>query len=243
MRLLLLSDIHGNWPALSAVARTFVPESFDAILNCGDTLVYAPFHNEVITWLRRYRVVSICGNTDRKVQKLLRGKSFKKPAKQEKRVMYEQAAEKLTKENALWLLALKKSATLKLAGRKIALFHGSPADHNEFLFPDTPCSRFAELAATVGSRGVEIVITGHSHTPYLKKVAGVWFINPGSVGRMFDGNPQAACAILKLGPRSGEISLTPHRVSWDLEEMAARLHLDHCPPIYEQMYRSGKKLN
>ena len=49
MKILLLSDIHANYPALEAVADYAPPASYDLICNCGDTTVYAPFPNETST--------------------------------------------------------------------------------------------------------------------------------------------------------------------------------------------------
>ncbi|WP_267928343.1 metallophosphoesterase family protein [Desulfolithobacter dissulfuricans] len=43
MKFLLLADIHGNFPALEAVATHWSPDEFDAIIHAGDATVYAPF--------------------------------------------------------------------------------------------------------------------------------------------------------------------------------------------------------
>ncbi|MGB3223768.1 MAG: metallophosphoesterase family protein, partial [Desulforhopalus sp.] len=79
IRLLLISDIHGNYPALQAIDRQLNAANFDYIINSGDCLVYAPFPNETLDWLSKHKAISILGNTDQKVIKLLLGKSFKKP--------------------------------------------------------------------------------------------------------------------------------------------------------------------
>jgi hypothetical protein len=77
---------------LKRSAGAVEPLACEQIFNCGDTLVYAPFPNETIDWLRRRAVFSIRGNTDDKVIKLLKGKSFRKPSKPEKRIMYTSTA-------------------------------------------------------------------------------------------------------------------------------------------------------
>lgn len=241
MKILLLADIHSNFPALSAVEQAFAPATFTAILNCGDSLVYAPFYNETAEWLRDHHAISILGNTDRKVIKLLKGKDFKKPSDKEKRMMYLHAAEALNKENSAWLLGLKKKEKLKINGRELALYHGSPDDPDEFLFNTTPDARFLQLAEKMRRKGISIVVTGHSHTPYVKKLGGVWFINPGSVGRMFDGNPRASCAVLQLTEE--EVRITPHRLEYDVEAVVKKLQQEGDPPVYSDMYRLGRKLN
>jgi predicted phosphodiesterase len=247
IRILLISDIHGNYPALKAIDKKFDVPSFHYIINSGDSLVYAPFPNETLTWLQKNRAFSILGNTDQKVIKLLRGKSFKKPGKPEKRIMYSSTAEELSKINRRYLLSLAKTCKLDLSppGKtvekhkiKIGIYHGSPADHKEFLFADTPDSRFHEL---VGLTNCDIVITGHSHTPYHKTLSNVHFINPGSVGRMFDGDPRASCATLEI--TADGITVQHFRIAYQINELVLKIRESKLPELYVTMFKNGKKLN
>ncbi len=238
VKILLISDIHGNFPALEAVEQQVRNESFDLIINGGDTTVYAPFPNETIDWLREHNSISILGNTDIKVLHLLEGRKLKKPRKAEKRIMYTWTAEHLTPENRKYLSQIKKTARLDLEGHRIGLFHGSPANDNEHLFQDTPATRFRELTRKTDCN---IIITGHSHSPFHKKINDVHFINPGSVGRMFDKNPDASYAIVDLA--SDLVQVTLYRCPYDVEQVVSKLRKNLMPPIYEDMYRLGRKLN
>lgn len=245
MHILLVSDIHGNWPALKAVAAYF-PEPFDLVINGGDTTVYGPFPNETIDWLRAANARSILGNTDRLVAGLLCGRTFKKPSNPDKRIMYGWTAAELTDENRAWLLDLPVSTTVccpGLGGKNdrpitIGVFHGSPADPDEFLFATTPDCRFRELAAGTAH---ELVTVGHSHSPFHKIIDGIHFVNPGSTGRMFDGLPHAACAVIDIDDAT--IQVTLHRIDYPVEETVAQIKRLHLPPIYEEMYRLGRKMN
>ena len=238
VKFLLLSDIHANFPALYAVIQFFPGISFDAIFNCGDSLVYAPFPNETLHWLHTNKVHSIVGNTDRKVRKLLKGKNFKKPRKEEKRIMYNWTAQQLDFSARKYLLSLKKSKQISIAGQTIGLFHGSPEYPNEFLFPNTAPERFSALA---DSSPCNIIISGHSHTPFHKQVNNTHFINPGSVGRMFDSNPAASCAVLTI--RNKTIETKFYRIPWPIEHTVHALKKHKLPPIYQTMFIMGKKLN
>ena len=236
MKILLISDIHGNYPALEAVSRAVEPLECDHVLNCGDCLVYAPFANQTLDWLRRREAFSIRGNTDDRVIRLLKGKPLKKPTKPEKRIMYTSTAAALSKENVAFLLELKKKKLLRLGHTFIGLFHGSPIDHEEFLDVDTPDKRFRELAKATAC---EVVVTGHSHSPYHRLVDGVHFINPGSVGRMFDGCPDASFAILELC--RGVITVSHHRCPYDVETVVSALAANQLPAVYAEMFRTGRK--
>lgn len=247
MKILLLSDIHGNFPALQAIAAEFKPEGFDRIINCGDSLVYAPFPNETLSWLRRFDVLSILGNTDKKVIKLLHGKSFKKPSKPDKRVMYTSTAEALTTECSEYLQSFPQKDVLPLPRlfpgddprrNSLGIFHGSPEKPHEFLFATSPVSRFRELALKYP---YAIIATGHSHTPYHYHIEQTHFINPGSAGRMFDGNPEASCAVLEVSDAAIEVS--HHRIPYNVKNLIHALDHANLPEIYREMFIRGRKLN
>lgn len=238
-KILVLGDIHANYPALQAI-QNYVRESrFDRIINTGDFTVYGTFPNETIQWFRkRKKSVSILGGTDRRVLKILKGKKLKRPKKEEKRVMYYWTSENLRPNNVKYLQSLPRQTDFTIDNVRIGLFHGTFDNEDETLFASSPESRFRELAK--GST-FQVHIMGHSHTPYYKIIDGVHFVNPGSVGRMFDGDPRAAFAILKLS--SGEIAVEHFRISYPVEEVIKGLKKNRLPEIYAKMYRLGKKLN
>ena len=238
MKILLISDIHANFPALQAVAKYAPPDGFDLICNCGDTTVYAPFPNETIKWLKRHNAISILGNTDRKILKLAKGKQLIKPSKPDKRIMYSSTFDVLTKSSLSYLKSLPKKNIFQVNGVKIGLFHGSPENPNEFLFHTTDEDRFRALAKRSKQ---DIICVGHSHTPFHKEHEGIHFINPGSVGRMFDGNPAASFAILEIKKKG--IAVSHHRVPWKMNKMKKAIRENHLPEIYINMYERGLKLN
>ena len=238
-KILLLGDIHGNYPALQAIIKYIQPERFDWIINTGDFTVYSTFPNETIEWFRaRKNTICIRGNTDRKVLRILKGKKLKKPGKSEKRVMYFWTSENLHPENITYLRSLRKQTDIKVGGLRIGIFHGTLEDPDEELFPTAPESRFQQLAR---DSVYQVQIMGHSHVPYYRMVDGVHFINPGSVGRPFDGDPRTSFAILKVA--SGKIAVEHFRIPYAVEDVVKGLKEHKLPDIYAKMYRTGKKLN
>jgi len=238
-KLLLLGDVHGNFPALNAIGKYIRPERFDRIINTGDFTVYSTFPNETIQWFRQKKnTVCILGNTDRRVLRILKGKKLKRPKKEEKRVMYYWTSENMHPENISYLKSLPQKTDFTLGHIRIGIFHGTLGDPDEELYPSAPENRFRKLAKH--SR-YQIHIMGHSHVPYYKIVDGVHFINPGSVGRMFDGDPRASFAILKIS--SGNIAVEHFRIAYPVEKVVAGLKDQRLPDIYAEMFRIGKKLN
>lgn len=238
-QLLLLGDIHANYPALKAIADYIQPQRFDWIINTGDFTVYSTFPNETIRWFReRRRTICILGNTDQKILRILKGKKLKKPKKEEKRVMYFWTSETLLPENIAYLKSLPKQTDLTAGDLRIGVFHGTRDDPDEELFPSAPESRFHQLAR---DSVYQVQIMGHSHVPYYKIVDGIHFINPGSVGRMFDGDPRASFATLKIAP--GKIAVRHFRIPYAVEAVIAQLKKQKLPDIYAEMFRIGRKLN
>ena len=84
-------------------------------------------------------------------------------------------------------------------------------------------------------------MVGHSHSTFHKFIENTHFINPGSVGRMFDGNNQASYATLEIV--NDIISVNHHRVSYNVEMVIDEIKRQKLPEIYCEMYRTGKKLN
>jgi len=238
-KLLLLGDIHANYPALDAIANYIRPERFDWIINTGDFTVYSTFPNETIQWFReRTRTICILGNTDRKILRILKGKKLKKPKKKEKRVMYFWTSETLLPKNIAYLKSLPEQTDLTAGDFRIGVFHGTRDDPDEELFPSAPESRFRQLAR---DSVYQVQIMGHSHVPYYKIVDGIHFINPGSVGRMFDGDPRASFATLKIA--SAKIAVEHFRIPYTVEDVVKGLKEQKLPNIYAKMFRVGEKLN
>lgn len=152
--------------------------------------------------------------------------------------MYFWTSENLLPENVKYLKSLPEQTDFPIGPIRIGVFHGTCDDADEELFPDAPEARFRKLAK--GSP-CQIHIMGHSHVPYYKVAGGVHFINPGSAGRMFDGDPRASFAILKIS--SEKIGVEHFRIPYPVKEVVNSLKKNRLPNIYTKMFQIGKKLN
>jgi putative phosphoesterase len=68
-------------------------------------------------------------------------------------------------DTAPWAARYPETRTVKLGGRTIYILH----DVNELEFDPS-------------SRGIDVVISGHSHKPRIEELGGVLYLNPGSAG-------------------------------------------------------------
>ena len=238
--ILILGDVHANYPALKKIGEYLQLDRFERIINTGDLTVYSTFPNETIRWFRHLKDLSVCilGNTDKRILRMLKGKKLKKPKNKDKRLMYFWTSDNLSTKNIDYLRSLPPKSELTLDGIRMGVFHGCADNPNAKLFPSTPDSRLIELAK---SYPYDIHIVGHSHVPFHRVAAGVHFINPGSVGRMFDGDPRTSFAILKVLP--GEFEVEHFRIPYPVEDVVKGLKQHSLPDIYCRMFRKGKKLN
>ena len=152
--------------------------------------------------------------------------------------MYFWTSENLRPKNITYLKSVPEKTEFTVGGFRIGIFHGTLEDPDEELVPSAPESRFRQLAR---DPAFQVHIMGHSHVPFYKIVDGVHFINPGSVGRMFDGDPRTSFAILKVG--SGKIAVEHFRIPYSVEKVVLGLKEQKLPDIYAKMFQRGRKLN
>jgi putative phosphoesterase len=237
MKVALIGDVHANLPALEAVLTQAHAQGVEAIWNVGDWVGYGAFPNEVVALLRREGALSIIGNYDLKALEI-RQEPERKVKRSEKLLAFRWTYDQLTKENRKYLRALSREVRLEVEGKRILLTHGSPESNTEHLGPETPDERLRELAAMARA---DVVVCGHSHRPFARKVGGVWFINTGSVGRPDDGDPRACYAILWLGPRFFRVR--HYRVEYDVERAVAAIREHKLPEAFAQMVLQGRSLD
>ena len=237
MKVALIGDVHANLPALEAVLEHAGRQGArEDIWNVGDFVGYGPFPDEVVKALRAEKTQSIIGNYDQKVLQVSRRKQeWPKGKPPEKWLAFKWAWENLSRDSRDFLRSLPAEQRIDTCGKHILLIHGSPLSIKEHLSPDTPEPRLKEL----GRAGrADIVICGHSHVPFIREVDGVYFLNPGSVGRPDDGDPRASYAVLELTPR--RIRVQHHRVTYDIERTLSALREKNLPDVFVRMLASGR---
>jgi len=243
MKVALIGDVHANLPALEAVLAHAHQHGVEAIWNVGDFVGYGAFPDPVVKRLRRENALSIVGNYDLKVLKFKKKKKkWRKSKRPEKFLAFEWAYKSLSKKSRKYLRSLPQETRLQAEGWRILLTHGSPASNEEHLTPHTPEERLRELAQMSNA---DLVICGHSHQPFARKIDGVWFINTGSVGRPDDNDPRACYAILQIEPCSAGsgLQVRHYRVEYDVGRTVAAIREQKLPEAFARMMLQGRDLD
>jgi putative phosphoesterase len=209
MRVAVISDIHGNLPALEAVLAEVEGEHVDLIVSCGD-VASGPLPSETIEVLRSLSDARfVHGNADRGVIAAFDGSE--RPALEGPAADW--CAAQLSREQRDFLASFVDTVRVELEGIGSVLFcHGSPRSDLEILTRLTPDDRLRSYLEGVDAG---VVVCGHTHLPFDRSLDGVRVINPGSVGMPYE-NPGAFWALFDSAIRF-------RRTDFDREAAAARI--------------------
>ncbi|MEO1127023.1 MAG: metallophosphoesterase family protein [Cyanobacteria bacterium J06639_16] len=213
MKFAVLSDIHGNLWALTAVLEDARRRGIDQFINLGDVL-YGPLKPmETYKLLQSINAVTIQGNEDREVYEF-------HPSEDHATLTY--MINELGNDPIHWLKSLPKTAVI---GDEIFACHGIPKSDCIYLLEDVssglPTVR-DEAAILDYLEGINypIILCGHSHIPRVVQLASEQLvINPGSVGvpaydddlpnyhKMQNYSPLASYAILEQENKTWQVEL------------------------------------
>ncbi len=201
MKILLLADIHANWPALSAI-----DESFDVCLFLGDAVDYATDPVPCVEWIRKNASYCVRGNHDHSVAQrvAVRPKgTFRRMAA----AMRDQHFKVLTDEHLTWLAQLPVTQYLTIGDHSFLLVHATPRDPMDEYLANVKDDWEQRLEHV----NVDFVCVGHTHMPMDLQLKSTRVINPGSVGQPRDGDARAAYAVIE----DGQVEF--RRVDYDID--------------------------
>jgi predicted phosphodiesterase len=215
----VLSDVHANIPALTAVLAEVEALDPDLVVFCGD-LTWGPEPSLTVELVSALgdRCLFVRGNADRAVVELARGeRAHERPRDPWMPGRHSAAALE-------FLAAVPFSVVVEVRGLGPVRFcHGSPRSDTELVTPRTSEARFAELIDGVDER---VLVTGHTHVQFDRTVAGRRSVNPGSVGLPYHGGTPGTAQWALLGP-DVQLRQTPY----DHTEAIARAHAVGDPSV------------
>jgi putative phosphoesterase len=216
MRLAVMSDIHGNLPALEAVVSDLKQHETDGIIVAGD-LVGGPHTVETVRLLRSLGSWMIRGNSD---SGILRYDAGEMPAY---RYTYRQFGlprwihRHLDRETLGFIKSLPEQRVVEIAGTTpVRVVHGSPRDPSESILPDHDPS-ILDLA--LAQTDEPTLVCGHTHIPWKVERDGRLALNPGAVSGSRNGEVGAQYALLTW--RNDRWEVRHFTVPYDLARIRA----------------------
>ena len=190
MKIAIISDIHANLAALNA----FPGERYDAVWCVGDLVDYGPRPHEVIREIRNRVQVTVCGNHD-----YAAGSSANPQCSTAFRHL---AAETLrctrqicTEEDLQFLRSLPICREITVDSTRFYLVHAVPTNPL-FGYCDENSEQWKW---EVDGANADVLIVGHTHTPFVRVVGKTTIVNPGSLGQPKTGRPLACYAVWEDG--------------------------------------------
>lgn len=225
MKIAIISDIHGNDEALTAVLNNINMEKCDKIFCLGDLAMAGPEPSKVVKKIKDLKssidFVLIQGNTDEKLGTY--DKNFEENLDKNVPVMasaYRADLKELSNDDKNFLASLPEKITVEENGIKIMLCHGSPRKNDENITNDLTENELEEIIKDVDA---EIIFCGHTHVPcgYATNT-GKTVVNAGSVGRPFSETPKACFVILSIQD-NGDYEIEHKLIEYDYESAAKKL--------------------
>jgi predicted phosphodiesterase len=250
MRALILSDIHGNLEALTAVLAAAEP--YDALWNLGDMVGYGASPNQVVDLIRSNAQINVRGNHDRVCCGLTSALGFNPVARAA--AMWTQ--NELTPENLQWLRGVPQGP-VQPEQPGVTCVHGSPLNEDQYILS------MRDAWAPLQQMATSITFFGHTHLQggfaqkghewheirpqyRVRNEAESWtmeilpetrlLINPGSVGQPRDNDWRAA--FVTYDTDSTEIRF--HRVPYDLTAAQGRILMAGLPERLAERLREGR---
>jgi predicted phosphodiesterase len=192
MRIAVLCDIHGNLPALQAALADVEKAGVDLVVVGGDVAA-GPMPVETIEALVAYRGPArlVRGNADRLMVESFDGMSKKTEGPDS------WPASRLSRTYRDFLSTFEPSVEIEVdgLGMVICCHAGLDSDELPIITPATPDTVIVEALASAHGR---LVVGGHTHMQFDRRVANGRMVNAGSVGKPYADKPGAYWVL--LGP-------------------------------------------
>jgi len=201
MKAVIISDLHGNYEALSTL-----PESYDELWVLGDLVNYGTEPAAVVDFIQTRASLAIRGNHDHAVG------YGKDPRCTPRYAVMASTTQKLSEaqlsvQQLQFLQDLPVHEEFQRDGMKLYCCHAKPSNPLYGYCPvDSP-----EWESELRAIDVDVILVGHTHTPFLRHYGNKILCNPGSLGQPKTGNPNACYAVWQ----DGKIELKSYRYPYE----------------------------
>lgn len=227
MKILVMSDIHGNAAAFQAVLdKAAVVQDIDACVLLGDMIDYGMHSNEVIAMLHTLAYPVIC-NIRGNHEDAIIGEKYERFSSDRGRVSAQYTRSVLNQQSWDYIQNVMEERGIKefeYDGKKCLAVHGSLADEYwKSIQPEQALEAYCKY---------DYVFSGHSHLPHFvekyyacedacrRNKKKVVFINPGSVGQPRNLNNNAQYVILDM--QTGQVWF--EKAEYDIAAEQAAYH-------------------
>lgn len=206
MKIAFISDIHANFEALYSMED--VLENSDEVICLGDIIGYYCQVNEVIDYLKKFKVTCMLGNHD---NFMLNG--INKPVSLGVEFGINFAKSVIRSDNYEWFTNLPLTLGKIVDGCSILMTHGSPWNPMEdYLYHNNV--RLNDLSQF----NYDIIAFGQTHRKFtMINEKNTLLINPGSIGQSRDGKVVANALVLDTKTMELEVIERKYNTNYVIE--------------------------
>ncbi len=215
MKVAIISDIHGNNYALEKVLNAARKDKAEKLLVLGDLVGYYYHPDEVLDILGNWDYELIRGNHEDLLKAMLNNDIAESALSLKYGSGHRIAAEKLSKEQINHITSAPKSRKIDADGVQLSMYHGSPWNHDQYLYPDAP----TEILDQCNDEESDFVLIGHSHYPFVYRNTNSTLVNVGSVGQSRIMGGIANWALIDTANKSLQMKATPYETKELLAEV------------------------
>ncbi len=216
MRILIVSDVHGNWEALRAV----LTESHDRVMFLGDAVDFGPEPQPCVDALRTAVSWAVRGNHDHGIAFGTSCRCFG-PWQAWDEATRLHTLRMLSDDDRLYLRLLPLRCLVKIDDVRFGLVHAAPTDPlYRYLPADIPD---IDLAGELGQINADVLLVGHTHVAMMRRVGSRLVVNPGSAGMPRGADASARYAVWE----DGRVELC--HVAYNVEATVRRLRALDLP--------------
>lgn len=225
-RIAIISDIHGNMPALEAVLEDIRNRNIERIVCLGDLAGKGPSSAEAVDKIKACCEVVIKGNWD----------YFLTEKENQEIFMWHQ--KKLGVERLKYLKKLPLYKEIYISGKLLRLCHASPNDLFHRVYLSTEQSKRLKLFEATPTLNTEADVVGYGdiHGAHIDNFKGKTIFNVGSVGNPLDGITQASYGIIDgkwEDTNKGSLIISLVRVPYDIELAIQHANVTNMPEKLE----------
>jgi predicted phosphodiesterase len=226
-KIAILSDVHGNLPALEAVLAAIAAEGIERILCLGDLATLGPQPHEVIARVRGLGCPVVMGNTDADLLALQRDETTTASKWGNDDFDFDRwCAAQLTDDDLAYLRTFQPTISISLgAEMSLLCYHGSPRSYDERITAETPDAALHEMLAETPA---QLYAGGHTHQQLVRRYRDALVLNPGTVGFAKDAIPPTAqvsnpswAEYAAVASDGGRFEVSLRRVRFDLDALFA----------------------
>ena len=238
MKIAIISDVHGNLPALEAAVADACARGAKRIICAGDLVGYGPFPSEVCGFVAANRIDCVSGNFDRKtIESIDNPGFFNRKMNARKRKVLDWTLKHVDGRAQGLLRSLPQKIELKAAGHEMLIVHGSPDSDVDTIYPSITSRG---LESKLGGIRPGILACGHTHIPFARRMRGMLVVNCGSAGFPVDGDPRPSFAMLELA-RGKRPSARIFRYSYDVSLVVKAIARNRLPETLLRDFAEGIK--